>query len=601
MADDVKSLRACADRQMNDGDASQALETYNEVLARAPDDIEALEGKAAALALEGRYTEALECHNALVASGTDRPSRLQFRSKILVLLGRYVEAIVDLDAALAAGGSPVELLRDKAMCLQRAGRLSEAAEAYQQALGIARDDPTTLAGLGDLLLDIGSVSAAMETFESASRTGAGFTELDWVSRGNRLLAAGQAEEALGMFRAANAVRPTKEAWRGIAQAHLDLRQYADAAKAAGRTCELAPEDALVWHIRALALSGLGRRSEALESFRKATTLDPQFETAWSDRAMLLSDLERFEEAIEVGRRAIDINPGSAKLWRKLGLYLYHSDDHQGALDSWKHALTLDPQSAWAANNASIVLNENKRYEEALELIDHALSIDNTEDVFWCNKADILEGLGRAEDAIKLLESGMDAVRSPKDLVRRKVRLLCDTLGRTKDALDVLATAAQTWPSDNQVAGDFAELLLINGRYDEAKNLASTIASCPETNPVTRCAMRFAILTAHVLTSGLADSDRYLTDFTICYMRTLTQIGKARLRFGYEALRPLLLTDSVSVAERLLLLTLIDVQEQRISPSSLSFFEGLEPETGGEGTPDGDEGTDTHDLCSNGTK
>ncbi|MCA2249985.1 tetratricopeptide repeat protein [Mycobacterium intracellulare] len=572
MSDERESLLDCADRQIRAGDASQALDAYNEVLEFSPDDVHALEGKAAALTLAGRFNEALECHNALVASGTDLQSRLRFRSKIFAFLGRYDDAIKDLDTALAVGTPSAELLKDKGMCLHRARRLDEAAAAYRRALEITEDEPSTLAALGDVLLEQGSVSAAVETFESASQTGKAFSELDWVTRGNRLLAAGRAQDAIRMFLAANSTRSNREAWRGIAQAYRDLRQYADAVEAARHSCELAPMDPSIWHIHALALSELGRRDEALESFRKAIALEPTFETAWSDMAVVLSDLGRFEEAIEAARSAIEITPDSAKLWSKLGLYLYHSGDHQGALSSWKHSLTLDPRLAWAASNASTVLCELGQLPEALELVDRALEIDDTEAAFWANKADVLERLGREADAIKLLDEASRVVSSPTDLVRRKVRLLCDTLGRNEEALDVLAEAVRRWPSDSTLAGELAELMLINGRYDAANNLAAELLLRSDTSPIIECAMRFVILTSHALANGLDEIDWYLEDFTRYYSGALRQEGKARFMFGYQALRSLLLKDTVSATARMLLLTLIDLQEQRIDLSELSFFE-----------------------------
>jgi tetratricopeptide (TPR) repeat protein len=568
--DDLDSLLGNAENEMRSGNPSGAAVLYDELLDRAP--IEALEGKAAALALEGRFADALECHDRLIATGgqSATPERLIARSHILSRLGRYDEAIRDLDAALAQAGPSTGLLSERALCLRHAGRTEEARDAYMAALEADKDNPTLLGALGDVLLDLRHVSEAVGVFQKASRGNGGFTEVDWVTRGNRLLAADRAEDAIAMFESANRERSNADAWRGMGQAQLVLGEYEKSLEAARRAVELDPSDGSMWHLRASALTALKRPDEALQDLEVATRNEPKLAPAWTDMAKLLAGLGRFDEAVAAAHRAIELNGQSSAAWSGLGLYQYQLGDKESALKSWQQAFSLNPQSAWAANNISVVLSDSGRFTEALEWHDRALAIDETEATFWANKAETMANLGQDTDAAKILDEAARVVSSPASLLRSKVRLLAEYLTRPKEALQLLKSGTQSWPEDNYIAADYAELLLINGQYDAALTKATEVIS-RGTAPVTTRSMRFIILASHVLSHGTEGSDPYLQDFVDAHLAAVAHEGRSRGRVTYASLRSALGEKSLPPVAKLLLLTLIDVQEQRVVSSELSFF------------------------------
>lgn len=73
----------------------------------------------------------------------------------------------------------------------------------------------------------------------------------------------------------------------VAQAHLRWSAFAPALEAAERVIEVLPEAAVVHHVRALALAGLGRQREAVEAYDLAMRLFPThpFQTEGLDSAV----------------------------------------------------------------------------------------------------------------------------------------------------------------------------------------------------------------------------------------------------------------------------------------------------------------------------
>ena len=57
-----------------------------------------------------------------------------------------------------------------------------------------------------------------------------------------------------------------------------------------------------------ALKGLGKKEEAIESYRKAIKIDPNYVDAYNNLGNALDGIGKKEEAIESYRKAIKIDP-----------------------------------------------------------------------------------------------------------------------------------------------------------------------------------------------------------------------------------------------------------------------------------------------------
>ena len=66
-----------------------------------------------------------------------------------------------------------------------------------------------------------------------------------------------------------------------------------------------------WNSKGVALSGLGRFEEALESFNMALELDPKNAKAWINKAFALEELGRPKEALAAINIALELNPDDA--------------------------------------------------------------------------------------------------------------------------------------------------------------------------------------------------------------------------------------------------------------------------------------------------
>lgn len=153
-----------------------------------------------------------------------------------------------------------------------------------------------------------------------------------------------------------------------------------------------------WYNLGLALSGLGKRREALRAFEKARILtinsadaqnsiglqlfeagayaeaeqclkralllDPKYTFAHSNLSKLRERQKRYEEAEVACRKAIELQPDLAPLYTNLGAILNNQKKHKEAEAAFLKALELKPDFAEARFNLSLLLLTLGRYAEA---------------------------------------------------------------------------------------------------------------------------------------------------------------------------------------------------------------------------------------------
>jgi Flp pilus assembly protein TadD len=105
-----------------------------------------------------------------------------------------------------------------------------------------------------------------------------------------------------------------------------------------------PDDVIAWESKGLALSGLGRKAEALAALRQALRMEPGRESALVAAAQVAAKMDRHQDAAAYWRRAIAVNPWRSDYHSELALVLFHDRNWQASADSCREALHLNASS-----------------------------------------------------------------------------------------------------------------------------------------------------------------------------------------------------------------------------------------------------------------
>ena len=278
-------------------------------------------------------------------------------------------------------------MREIAVQHHQAGRFAEAVAACQRALALQPNDAATLQTLGNALMAMQRVDAAIEAFRQglfAQPNSAGLH----LNLASALRTAGRLEEATVSYRSAILLRPER------AQSHSDLG-----------------------HVLCL----LGRHEEAVQSYRQALAFDPDDANSLIGRASALLALKENEAACECFQRALRISPDDTTALYGLGCALLARFRHEEAVPYLERAAALRPghsDTRAALGNALLGANRN-----AEALLNYRAAAENNEDVpgLQLNQALALLGIGAWSEGWQRFEARFSvpdvfpALDLPKDV------------------------------------------------------------------------------------------------------------------------------------------------------------------------------------------
>lgn len=186
----------------------------------------------------------------------------------------------------------------KAVALHRQGAVAEAVKLYQDILLSAPQHVETLHLLGVAALQAGQHQRGVDLISRALVLKPDHAEA-LSNLGNGLKALGRLDEALARYDAALVLKPAMgEALFNRAQALMALQRPAEALAGydAAMTVDSRYATAQTFLDRAIALSALGRASDALECIGEALKRDPGFIPALAWRGFLYMDMKRLADA-----------------------------------------------------------------------------------------------------------------------------------------------------------------------------------------------------------------------------------------------------------------------------------------------------------------
>lgn len=205
--------------------------------------------------------------------------------------------------------------------------------------------------------------------------------------------------------------------------HLLQKEYDRAATAFGEVVRENPADAQAWSSYGLALTHLGRASEAELALSKAVALAPRNGEAWFHLGVARSLRDEWPDAVSAYRRAVALQPEDVVAWHRLGVALAESGDEPGAATAFERALVLSrtvpsasmeddapKPSRAASDDHSAEGGEREGAREAKSWLDLALS---------------LLALGDQDEAVAAYERAytLDPERASRSLFRPMLRLL----------------------------------------------------------------------------------------------------------------------------------------------------------------------------------
>jgi tetratricopeptide (TPR) repeat protein/CHAT domain-containing protein len=226
-----------------------------------------------------------------------------------------------------------------------------------------------------------------------------------------------------------------EAWffRGI-----NLREqgrYEEAITSFDWAIKIKPDKYEYWYDRGVVLGNLGQKEEAISSYDRAIEIKSDKYECWHNRGVLLLNLGRYEEAINSYNCAIKINNYFPDSWINKGAALVKLERYEDALDSVDQAIKIKPNNYEAWCNKGITLHDLGRYEDAIASYDEAIKINGDKNHAWSRRGNIFHDLGQYEDAIISYGRATEIDPNDFDAWLRQGIILCDTLGKPKQAIE----------------------------------------------------------------------------------------------------------------------------------------------------------------------
>jgi tetratricopeptide (TPR) repeat protein len=271
--------------------------------------------------------------------------------------------LVMFAAALAAGQE--RSARDtygRALALEASGNDAAALALLWQAAGAAPRDAEVQNRLGEALLRVGALDAAVEAFEQARAARPAMTK----AANNLVLAlvqAGRGAEAVERARrfiAESPGDPDRLFALGLALSDQDVD---DAIRTFRRVLDQAPQHALARYNLALVLQRADRLTEAAQELQRIIDTNPRAEAYYTLGTLRWhqGDLDR---AVRALRAAVDADPGYASAYDALGGVLRDRRDWAGSAAALRRAIELRPQQPAGYFALARVLQQSGQDAEA---------------------------------------------------------------------------------------------------------------------------------------------------------------------------------------------------------------------------------------------
>ncbi len=292
----------------------------------------------------------------------------------LLLSNREDMALKEFQTALAIEPKDSITHYDVGLIYARQGKFALAAKHLQQAHKLNPDDAAIASKLMIVELELGHRTQAQALlpgsgqWDSLGTSAREKLALLWLEKG---------DPATG----AQVVRGDEEAVRDYyksaymrAEADLEKRQYAEAAKILETIRDLQQSDAAFHDLLGSIYYALGTPKQAFDEFQAAVRLEPADPDYYYKLGMVFLKNHTPAPAISIFQTATKIRPDVPKLWLGLGLSYYFASHLDQAETALREALALDPHYQTAYVVLGDLLYQSGRADDSVDLLRKALDL-----------------------------------------------------------------------------------------------------------------------------------------------------------------------------------------------------------------------------------
>lgn len=211
---------------------------------------------------------------------------------------------------------------------------------------------------------------------------------------------GRLDDAEAIYREVLAGAPKNAAalhMLGVLEATRE--NFQAAAELIGAAAEIEPANPFSHYNLGNVLRELGRREDAVASYKHALEIDPDNTATLNNCGAVLFDLGRYDEAIAAYDRAIALEPRKLQAHNNRGNALLAMERYAEALRSYDAALAIDSSHPNALFGRGRTLMNLARKNEALSSFARVLAIEPSHVDARTNRVDILFELRRFDEAL----------------------------------------------------------------------------------------------------------------------------------------------------------------------------------------------------------
>ncbi len=333
------------------GQLTQALALYRQVLKLQPRHHDALHLSGLIAAQSGKYPYALDLFDQAIALFAHNAVFHSNRGLALQELHRQDEALDSFNLAIDLEPGLADAHYNRGITLQALHRWDEALASYDQTVILQPDFASAYNNRGQVLHHLKRFDEALLSYEQAARYWPDSAIVP-INRGLTLKQLNRQDEALTSFDHAMQLDPK------LADGHLK---------------------------RGDLLREVNRQDEALLSYDQAIRLKPDFADAYLNRGNTLLDLRRLDDAFFSFDRALAIDADYAEAHNSRGMALVAMNRVEEALASYQHAIEVKPTYEDVYNNRGLALHTLHRLDEALRSFDEAIEIKADFAVAYSNR------------------------------------------------------------------------------------------------------------------------------------------------------------------------------------------------------------------------
>lgn len=272
-------------------------------------------------------------------------------------------------------------------------------------------------------------------------------------RGNKLLAAREAEESLENFYTVTSLKESSfGGWNGQGDALFTLGRISGALGAYEKANSIKPNNVKTINNIGKAYYEQGNYQKALDTHQEVLDIDNRNAEAFSGQGIAYLGLQEYEKSLVAFDEAKKIKPNEPDIWLKKAIALRYLNRPEEAEELYKEALSV--YNSITKNNKTdpvlwtdrgFVLQQLNRQQEALESYEQALAVDENFYEALLGKANTLVVLQKPEDAVFTLEKAAEDRPEDYQVWYTKGTILEQVLKRHREALNDLHKATELNP------------------------------------------------------------------------------------------------------------------------------------------------------------